>query len=302
MKTLLISCVVVATGWLAPLSQAQVFSENFNGQTPGANPTGFTSVSPSTATPTNGATVVALGSGDNAVNMYDYSTTANARVEEDFTAMSSAHLSLSFTRNANITPAGTTSGFYLALGTFGASQGTSANRALDIRLYNDGTYRFERASQNPDGTFGVVSLTGAATFEPAGTTYSTHTLDIFAYGGTTGGSTLSYTGPDAVARILDPHSYAVYIDGALAQPSAANLTANGDYGFYTSSFYSSTDLGRFGFVTGGASNLPGMDFLVDNIVLSTIPVPEPSTCILFGVGGLLVLWTRRTFRVTLPGK
>ena len=27
-----------------------------------------------------------------------------------------------------------------------------------------------------------------------------------------------------------------------------------------------------------------------------IPVPEPSTCILFGACGLLVLWTRRTFR------
>jgi hypothetical protein len=298
MKTLLISCVVVATGWLAPLSQAQaIFSQNFDGQTPGANPTGFTSVSPATAIPgTLASTVVALGSGNNAVNMYDYSTTANTRLEQDFTAMSSAHLSLSFTRNANITPAGTTSGFYLALGTFGASQGTSANRALDIRLYNDGTYRFERASQNPDGTFGAVSLTGAATFEAAGTTYSTHTLDIFGYSGTTGGSTLSYTGPDAVARILDPKSYAVFIDNVLVTPSTANLTANGNYGFYTSTFYSGAgDLGRFGLVTG-ASNLPGMDFLVDNIVLSTIPVPEPSACILFGAGGLLVLWRRRTFR------
>jgi hypothetical protein len=298
MKTLLISCVVVATGWLAPLSQAQaIFSQNFDGQTPGANPTGFTSVSPSTAIPgTLASTVVALGSGNNAVNMYDYSTTANTRLEEDFTAMSSAHLSLSFTRNANITPAGTTAGFYVSLGAFGASQGTSANRALDIRLYNDGTYRFERASQNPDGTFGTLSLTGNGTFEASGPTFGTHTLDIFAYGGTTGGSTLSYTGPDAVAGILDPHSYAVYIDGALAQPSVANLTANGDYGFYTSSFYSSTDLGRFGFVTGGASSVSGVDYLIDNLVLSAIPVPEPSVGILFGACGLLVLWTRRTFR------
>jgi hypothetical protein len=34
----------------------------------------------------------------------------------------------------------------------------------------------------------------------------------------------------------------------------------------------------------------------------TVSVPEPSTCILFGAGGLLVLWTRRTFRHDLPGK
>jgi hypothetical protein len=291
-----ISVIAIAIACLvASSSKAQVlFSDDFTGDTPGSSPSGWTSVSPGTPAALNGAIVTNV-SGNNAVNMYDYSTSANARMEEDFTPTSSGlHLSLSFTRNANITPTTSTQGLYVSLGANGLSQGTSANRAADIRLFNDGSYRIDIGTQNGSGAFvSGPTVSASNSFGEAGTTFSIHTLDIFAYAGTTGGATLGYTGPDSVSRILDPHSFAVYIDGTLLQPTN-NVTVNGDYGFGNAGFYSQGTLGRFGLVTGGASAVSGMDFLVDNISLSVIP--EPSTFTLLGAGGLLLIGALRRSR------
>jgi len=139
-------------------------------------------------------------------------------------------------------------------------------------------------------------VSGSNSFGEAGTTFNTHTLDIFAYAGTTGGATLGYTGPDSLARVLDPHSFAVYIDGALvlAPGPGTNTTANGDYGFENSSFYSQGTLGRLGIITGGSSAVSGMDFLIDNINLSVIP--EPSTVALLGTSSLLLIGVLRRNR------
>jgi len=186
----------------------------------------------------------------------------------------------------------------VSLGTNGLSQGTQANRAADIRLFNDGSYRLDIGTQTGGGAFSSgPTVTSSNNFGESGTTFNTHTLDIFAYAGTTGGATLGYTGPDSNAHILDPHSFAVYIDGTLLQPTN-NFTANGAYGFENSSFYSQGTLGRLGLVTGGASAVSGMDFLVDNIQLSAIP--EPSTFVLLGAGGLRTFW-RVILPLSLPG-
>jgi hypothetical protein len=276
---------------VAAATEAQVITNfNFNSDTPGTSPQGWTSVSPSTPAAQNGASVTS----GNAVNVYDYNTAANARLEQDFAAANNLHLSLSFTRNANITPTTSTQGLYISLGTNGLSQGTSANRAANIRLFNDGGYRIDVGTQTGGGAFSSAAVSGSNTFGEAGTTFNTHTLDIYAYGGTTGGATFSYTGPDSVARVLDPHSFAVYIDGILLQPSGSATTANGDYGFQSASFYGDPNLGRLGLVTGGSAAISGMDFLVDNIVLSTIP--EPSTITLLCAGGLLLIGLMRRSR------
>ena len=284
-----IACLVACS------SEAQIITNfDFTGDTPGSSPSGWTSVSPAAPTLGTLGAIVTNVSGNNQVNMLDSSTTANARLEQDFLA-SSVHLSLTFTRNANITPSTTTQGLYVSLGSNTLSQGTQANRAAGVRLFNDGNYRIDIGTQNTNnGTFASgPSVTGSNSFGEAGTTFNIHTLDIFAYGGTTGGATLGYTGPDSVARILDPHSFAVYIDGALmlAPGLGTNTTANGDYAFENSSFYSQSTLGRLGFITGGASAVSGIDFLVDNIQLSTIP--EPSTFSLLGIGGLLLVGALR---------
>ncbi len=272
------------------VSQAQtIFSFDFSGDTVGSSPSGWTSVSPGTPAALNGAIVTNV-SGNNQVNMYDYNTSSNARLEEDFTGNSSLHLSLTFTRNATITPTTSTQGLYVSLGSNTLSQGTLANRALDIRLFNDGTYRIDRGFVS-GSTYLSNGVTSATTFE---TSIGTHTLDIFAYGGTYGDSGYSYTGPDSVARLLDAHSFAIYLDGSMLLPSSYGLTANGNYAFQNASFYNSSELGRFGLVTGGASAVSGMDYLVDNIQLAVIP--EPSAFLLLGSGGLLLVGMLRRSR------
>jgi len=289
-----ISLIAVAC-LVACSSEAQViFSTDFTGDTPGSSPTGWTSVSPSAPAALNGAIVTNV-SGNNAVNMYDYSASANARLEEDFTTSASGlHLSLTFTRNANIPVTTTTQGLYVSLGTNGLRQGTQANRAADIRLFNDGSYRLDIGTQTGGGAFSAgPTVSSSNNFGESGTTFNTHTLDISAYAGTTGGATLGYTGPDSNAHILDPHSFAVYIDGTLLQPTN-NFTANGAYGFENSSFYSQGTLGRLGLITGGSSTASGMDFLVDNIQLAVIP--EPSTVALLGTSGLLLIGVLRRRR------
>src|SRR5579862_4968383 len=133
---------LIAAACLAACStQAQtIFSDNFNGDTPGLSPTGWTSVSPATPTLGTLGAIVTNVAGNNQVDMLDSSATSNARLEEDFTGSSTVHLSLDFSRNANITPTTSTQGLYISLGANGLSQGTQANRAADVRLFDDGSY------------------------------------------------------------------------------------------------------------------------------------------------------------------
>lgn len=284
-----IGCAAAVAG------KAQIITNfDFTGDTPGSSPLGWTSVTPSTPAALNGAVVTNV-SGDNAVNIYDYSTSANARLEQDFaTLYDRLHLSLTFTRNANITPTTSTQGLYVTLGANGQSQGTGSNRAVSVRLFNDGQFRIDRGAQDGGGNFLSASVSSSNAFEASGPTFTTHTLDIFAYSGVSGGSGLSYTGPDSVTRVLDPHSYAVYIDNVWI--TVGTNTVNGNNGFATGSWglYSGTNLGRLGLVTGGATAISGMDFLIDNIVLEVIP--EPSTFALLGLGGLLLIGAGRIRR------
>jgi hypothetical protein len=261
--------------------RAQVlFSENFDGMTPAVNPVGFTVNLPAAPTPGTLETTVVPFGGGNGLRLLDQSSTGNAQVQQDFTTSSSVHLSLSFIRNQNIAPASTTAGLFISLGFQGANQPSLASRTMAIKIFNDGTFGLERGIQGPGGVFSSSITSGSATYEtPAAGPFSTHTLDIFAYAGTTGGSGWSYTGPDAVTRTLAAKSYSVFIDNVLITSFSDSLSL-GNYGFTSpvaTPYVDPGDMGRFGIVTGGATARVGMDFTVDNIMVSVIPVPEPSS-------------------------
>jgi hypothetical protein len=275
-----------------------IFSENFDGQTTGSTVSGFTAVTATTARPTGrGAVIVDDTLPNRSLNLYDYDTVNNARVEEDFAARSSVHLSMNFQRNADIAvdpSAASTTAFYVTIGLNGQSQGTQANRAIEFRLFSNGIYRMNRGVQDASGNFVSSSLTSStASFEPSGTTFNRHSLDLFVYSGLPGGATLSYTGPDSALRVLDPNSFAVFIDNTFITP-ASSPTANGDFGIFNSAFYNVSDnLGRLGLVTGGAASQSGFDYLVDNVVLSAIPVPEPSSLAFLSLGLVTLISLRR---------
>jgi hypothetical protein len=295
----LLVCLSVVACLAAASIEAQVITNfNFSGDTPGSSPSGWTSVSPASPTLGTLGAVVTNVAGNNQLNMLDYSGTASASVQQDFSPVNdSLHLSLTFSRNANIAPSTTTQALYVSLGANGQSQGSTSNRAVALRLFNDGTIRIDSGFQSGSGNLVSNKVVNAGSFETAGPTFGSHSLDIFAYSGTAGGATFGYTGPDSVARVLDPHSYAVYIDNVLV--TLGTTTLNGNYGFQTNAWgvYTGTDLGRFSLLTGGAGAISGIDFLVDNVQLSVIP--EPSTFALLGAGGLLLIWMRRNRSVRL---
>jgi hypothetical protein len=100
-------------------------------------------------------------------------------------------------------------------------------------------------------------------------------------------------GPDSVSRVLDPNSFAVFLDNVFITPSS-NPTANGDFGIFQSSIYGTdNNFGRLGLVTGGSSALTGFDVAVDNVGLEGITAPEPASMALIAVGGLLVIARRK---------
>lgn len=301
MKKIILGSLFATSIEVAPLSEAQsIFSQNFDGQTTGNIVSGFTAVTPATATarPTGrGAVIVDESLPNRALNVYDFDTVNPVRAEQDFGPQSSAHLSLTFRRNADITidtGAESTRAFYVTFGLNGTSQGTQANRLIEFRLFNNGVYRMNRGVQDAGGNFVSSGLTPAASFEPAGTTFGTFSLDIFVYDNTPGGGTLAYTGPDAVGRVLDPNSFSVFINNFFVTPSSSP-TANGNFGlFQTTAYGTDNNVGRFAFVSGGSSAISGVDFVVDDVVLSA--VPEPSTIAMTCLGGLLLIGTRRFWR------
>jgi hypothetical protein len=299
MKTPLATLAALACA--VSYTQAQtLFSDDFNSQTVGNSVSGWTALSPTSATASRGAVIVNSGVGDNSLRIYDTDTSNATRVEQDFLSRSDVHLSLSFRRNADIavdSSAASTTAFYVTIGANGLAQNTQANRDLEFRLFSNGQYRINRGTQDGGGNFVATSLTTAANFESAGPTFNWHTLDIFMYDGTPGGATKAFVGPDSVARILDPNSFAVFIDGSFITPSSG-ATANGDFGIFQSSIYGTdNNFGRLGLITGGAANLSGFDYVVDNVVVSGISaVPEPSTLALLGLGALAFPLLRRRNR------
>jgi hypothetical protein len=291
MKTNLVIGLITVAAVFPPATRAQVlFTDNFDGQTTGNTVAGWTAVSPTTATASRGAVIIDEVLPNKALRIYDTDNVNAARVEQDFAARSDVHLSLSFRRNADIAvdpSAASTTAFYVTIGANGLAQNTQANRDLEFRLFSNGQYRINRGVQDGGGNFVSTSLTPATAFEPSGPTFSWHTLDVFMFDSTPGGATKSYTGPDAVPRVLDPNSFSVFIDGIFVTPSSSP-TANGNFGIFQSSIYGTdNNFGRHGLVTGGAGALVGFDYVVDNIELSA--VPEPSTCLLLALGGIGLL-------------
>jgi hypothetical protein len=264
------------------VSAQSSYSQNFNSQTAGNTATGFTEVRPTTATslPTgSGAVIINQSLGDNALNLYDYASGNNARAQQDITASSLAMVSLEFQRNADLTidtSAASTQALYVAFGLNGQGIESSGNRLFEVRLYNNGRYRINRGIQDGLGGLSSTGLDAAGMFEVSGTTFGTHTLRIYAHSGLPGDAAVGYTGPDSVARFLDAHSFSVFINGTFINPTTG-ATASGNFGMLQSATYSTaSDIGRFGLLTGGASSVTGVDFVVDNILVLT-QVPEAST-------------------------
>lgn len=299
-RSTVVPALALATLWTASsrLGAQSSYSQNFNSQTAGNTATGFTEVRPVSATtgPTGlGAVIINQSPGDNALNLYDYNGSGNARVQQDFTSSPLSQVSLEFQRNADLTintSTASTQALYVAFGLNGQGIESLANRLFEVRLYNNGQYRINRGIQDGSGNLSSSGLDTAGSFEASGTTFGTHTLHIYAHSGLPGDAAVGYTGPDSTPRFLDANSFSVFINGNLISPNTG-ATANGNFGMLQSATYSTaSDIGRFGLLTGGGSGVTGIDFVVDNILLFN-QVPEASTgWALLPTGLALLAWRR----------
>jgi hypothetical protein len=299
-RSTVVPALALATFWAASsrLAAQSSYGQNFNSQTPGNTATGFTEVRPTTATtgPTGlGAVIINQSPGDNALRLYDYlnvDTGGNARVQQDFTASSLAQVSFEFQRNADISSPASTQALYVAFSNTGAAITSGDNRLFEVRLYNNGQYRINRGIQGGGGSWSNNALDAVGSFEASGTTFGTHTLHIYAHSGLPGDAAVGYTGPDSVARFLDANSFSVFINGIRISPTTGE-TASGNFGLLHSATYgAASNLGRFGLLTGGASSVTGVDFVVDNILVFN-QVPEASTGWAALPAGLALLAWRR---------
>jgi hypothetical protein len=302
-RSTVVPALALATLWTtsARLAAQSSYSQNFNSQTPGNTATGFTEVRPVNATTGAsgfGAVIINQSLGDNALNLYDNldaPSGGNARVQQDFTSSSLSQVSLEFQRNADLTintSTASTQALYVAFGLNGQGIESGANRHFEVRLYNNGQYRINRGIQDGSGNFSSTDLDTAGSFEASGTTFGTHTLHIYAHSGLPGDAAVGYTGPDSTPRFLDANSFSVFINGTLINPTDG-ATANGNFGMLRSATYgTASNIGRFGLLTGGASSVTGVDFIVDNILLFN-QVPEASTgWALLPTGLALLAWRR----------
>ncbi len=263
-----LSVGVVSTSLYAQNS----FFQNFDSQAAGSTATGLTTVVPSNATDRPGglgAVIANQSTGDNALNLYDYSSGAISRISQNITASTLGQVSFEFQRNASITPADNLAALSLGLS-------STAGFLFDIRLFNDGTVLIDRGLQGSGGSFTGSSVFAPSAFELPGTAFGVHTLSIYAYSDTPGSPTVPYRGPDSILRVLDPNSFVVFVDGNFITPTTGG-TANGNFGMLgTASYSSPVSIDRFAMRTGVGSGVTGVDFVVDNIALYN-QVPEAST-------------------------
>lgn len=294
----LATALLLSAGMLPAFGQA-TFSQDFNGQTVGNTATGFTSVVPGSATANRGAVIINQSTGDNALNLFDTDGSGNARIEQDFTSSSLGYFAVEFQRNADLTvntSTESTQAFYVTIGYNGAGISTAGNRLLEVRFYNNGQFRINRGTQDGSGAHTGTSLTTAASFESAGTTFSTHLLQIYVRDDAAGDPAVQYTGPDSVVRTLDPNSFDVFINGTRIVP-ASGASPNGSFGLLQSAAYNTdNNLGRFGLLTGGSSVDSGINFVADNLfLLSAVPEVSPLFA-LFPLSALLAVWRLRRDR------
>jgi hypothetical protein len=264
---------VVSIGTVsASLCAQNSFFQNFDSQTPGSTATGFTTVAPANATdrPTGrGTVVVNQSTGDNALNFYDYSNSSSSRISQDFTPAALGQVSFEFQRNASIARVGDTAALAFGLA-------STDGFLFEVRLFNDGTILLNRGLQDSGGQYVGEDLFTPSAFEPSGTTFGAHTLNIYAYSAAPGSATVPYLGPDSILRFLDANSFVVFVDGNLITPTTG-ATANGNFGMLGSASYDTTEnISRFGMRTGATLDVTGVDFVVDNIALYN-QVPEAST-------------------------
>lgn len=256
--------------------QAQtVFSEDFQGDTPGTQPTA-TALRPFINSATNFVEVVtgsANGAGGgvgNGLQLFDNDPSTAFVYENNFVADASSQLSaisvsFDFAWEADL-GGGSNDFARFAVGSYNASTGpvlnSGANTFFEVRFRADG----------------VLLAQGGTGFDTESLVLNTaYNLDIFI--NDFDSASINYLDPNSNLQSLAANSFAVYLDDTLFfEDSLRNGALTGD-----------DNLGRFGIVSFTSD--VGIDYTMDNYLVTVIP--EPNTVALVALGMLGLGWRRR---------
>ena len=200
----------------------------------------------------------------NGVQFFDNDSGAGLALEYNFIADPSLQLSAvraDFSFSCLDSSGAGDKAIYVGFGEFndGWSLNKSAQRFIDLRLYNDGTIDFRSASGPKK--YNVDISTGS------------HELSIFA--NDYDDKSVAYNGPDGGTYVLNSNSVDYWLDGSLIHSTLLDLddpTAGGTVGTSTN------NLGKFGFSTGSSET--NLSYAVDNIEVSALeevdapPLPD----------------------------
>ncbi len=268
-KHLLTQLILLTAGALGLHAQT-VFSENFEGDTPGTQPSA-TAIRPITNTATNFVEVVtgsANGAGGgigNGLQLFDNDASTAFVYENNFVADSSSQLSaisvsFDFAWESNLGGGSQDYGRF-AVGSFNATTGPylnqGANTFFEVRFRADG----------------VVLAQGGTDAETESILLDTsYSMDIFI--NDFDSASIDYIDPNASLQSLGANSFAVYIDGVLLlEDSLRNGALTGD-----------DNLGRMGIVSFTSD--VGIDYTMDNYLVNVIPEPNTAALVALGMLGL----------------
>lgn len=257
---------------MSTVSHAALFSEDYESQTVGDQPTGMTALRPTSNSATTHATIVegaantAGGGAGKGLQLFDDDGSSAFAYEVNFVGdtasqTSTAHISYDLAWNSDL---GDTS-YYgrFGVGAYDASTGATLNSSgniyLEIRWGSEGKFRVVGSSGNSVAQL-VLDQANA--------------IDI--YVNDSDSVSIDYLDPNGATTALAANSFAVYVNSSLVRTDGLeNGALTGD-----------SNLGRAGVVSFGSH--VGIDYTLDNFVIDTIAVPEPGSLMLIGAGVLAI--------------
>ncbi len=231
------------------------YTLDFEDQTVGAEPSGGGVYFRNPASPTVGGIIVDDTSDVPSINglsvrLFDEDTGDRMVIEDNFIpgpddGVADIRFDFHFRRAAALPRSGN-DGLYASMGGLGSGMflHTNARRALEVRIFNDGTLLV-----GGNGTSDVI------TYEPFDE-FGDHQISFFANSQPDG---VTYLAPDGNQRALDGFSFSTFLNGELIDENR---------GFRVVDDVMIEQLGRFGFVTGVNMASTGIDFVVDDIRLT----------------------------------
>ncbi len=241
-----------------------------------------------------GNTLTIAGTGvlgtDNAARYNDTSNAVSGALEYNVgsAALGSMYISFDVLNNAPGSTGTAANPFIFSVGNWNpaASQllNSSSKRSFAVNIFQTGA----------SNTFRLVTETaagGAVTYQNASyNMLALQTVQIWVNDSQT--TSLFYMRPDnSLTATLETNSFVVWLNGSLVGTELDSGYLMQGNALGSGNTAGNATVGRLGFNTTTATVA---DFSIDNLVVGDPAlIPEPSTCMLVGLAGLMLVWARR---------